>query len=58
LPPTPHARFQRAHGLWYVKHLGSTNDTWLNGRRIHVPQQLKKGDMIKIGHTVVTVVSK
>jgi pSer/pThr/pTyr-binding forkhead associated (FHA) protein len=52
-----HARFQIAHGLWYVKDLGSTNGTWLNGRRIHAAQRLKKGDKIKIGHTVVTVVS-
>jgi pSer/pThr/pTyr-binding forkhead associated (FHA) protein len=52
-----HARFQIAHGLWYVRDLGSTNGTWLNGRRIHAPQRVKKGDKIKIGHTVVTVVS-
>jgi pSer/pThr/pTyr-binding forkhead associated (FHA) protein len=52
-----HARFQLAHGFWYVKDLGSTNGTWLNGRRIHAPQRLKKGDKIQIGHTVVTVVS-
>ena len=52
-----HARFQIAHGFWYVKDLGSTNGTSLNGRRIHAPQRLKKGDKIKIGHTVMTVVS-
>ena len=52
-----HARFQIAHGLWYVQDLGSTNGTWLNGRRIHAPQRVKKGDKIKIGHTVVTVLS-
>jgi len=52
-----HVRFQIAHGFWYVKDLGSTNGTWLNGRRIHAPQRLKKGDKIKIGHTVVIVVS-
>jgi pSer/pThr/pTyr-binding forkhead associated (FHA) protein len=52
-----HARFQIAHGLWYVKDLGSTNGTWLNGRRIHAAQRLKKGDKIRIGHTVMTVVS-
>lgn len=52
-----HARFHVAHGCWYVKDLGSTNGTWLNGRRIHADQRLKKGDKIKIGHTVVTVVS-
>jgi pSer/pThr/pTyr-binding forkhead associated (FHA) protein len=52
-----HARFQIAHGLWYVKDLGSTNGTWLNGRRIHAAQRLKKGDKVKIGHTVVTIMS-
>jgi hypothetical protein len=52
-----HARFTIAHGFWFVKDLGSTNGTSLNGRRIHAPQRLKKGDKIKIGHTVVTVVS-
>jgi pSer/pThr/pTyr-binding forkhead associated (FHA) protein len=52
-----HARFTVAHGFWYVKDLGSTNGTQLNGRRIHAPQRLKKGDKIKIGHTVVMVVS-
>ena len=54
---TQHARFQAAHGLWYVEDLGSKNGTWLNGRRIHAAQRLKKGDKIKIGHTVVTVVA-
>jgi pSer/pThr/pTyr-binding forkhead associated (FHA) protein len=52
-----HARFTTAHGLWYLEDLGSTNGTWLNGRRIHASQRLKKGDKIKIGRTVVTVVS-
>jgi pSer/pThr/pTyr-binding forkhead associated (FHA) protein len=52
-----HAHFSYAHGFWFVEDLGSTNGTWLNGRRIHASQRLKKGDKIKIGHTVVTVVS-
>jgi pSer/pThr/pTyr-binding forkhead associated (FHA) protein len=54
---THHARFRTAHGLWYVEDLGSKNGTWLNGRRIHAPQLLKKGDKVKIGHTVVTVIT-
>jgi pSer/pThr/pTyr-binding forkhead associated (FHA) protein len=54
---TQHARFRAAHGLWYIEDLGSRNGTWLNGRRIHAAQRLKKGDKIKIGHTVVTVVT-
>ncbi len=52
-----HARFRAAHGLWYVEDMGSRNGTWLNGRRIHAAQLLKKGDKVKIGHTVVTVVT-
>jgi pSer/pThr/pTyr-binding forkhead associated (FHA) protein len=54
---THHARFRTAHGLWYVEDMGSKNGTWLNGRRIHAPQLLKKGDKVKIGHTVVIVVT-
>jgi pSer/pThr/pTyr-binding forkhead associated (FHA) protein len=52
-----HARFTTAHGLWYVADLGSTNGTWLNRRRIHAAQRLKKGDKIWIGHTIMTVLS-
>jgi pSer/pThr/pTyr-binding forkhead associated (FHA) protein len=52
-----HARFTTAHGLWYVEDLGSTNGTWLNRRRIHAAQRLKKGDKIWIGHTTMTVLS-
>ncbi len=52
-----HARFKSIRGLWYLEDLGSTNGTWLNGRRIRAPQLLRKGDKIKIGHTVMTVMS-
>ena len=52
-----HALFLSAHGLWYVEDNGSTNGTWLNGRRIFAAQRLKKGDKIKIGRTVIVVVS-
>jgi len=52
-----HCRFRVAHGLWLVEDLDSTNGTWLNGRRFNAAQRLKKGDKIKIGQTVITVVS-
>jgi pSer/pThr/pTyr-binding forkhead associated (FHA) protein len=52
-----HARFRLVRDLWYVEDLGSTNGTLLNGLRIHATQRLKKGDKIKIGHTVMIVVS-
>ena len=52
-----HARFQTARGLWYLEDLGSTNGTWLNGRRIFSAQRLKKGDKVKIGRTVIVIAS-
>ena len=52
-----HALFQAAHGFWYVEDLGSTNGTWLNGRRIFAAQRLKRGDKVRIGRTTVVVVS-
>ena len=52
-----HALFQLAHGYWFVQDLGSTNGTWLNNRRMYAAQRLKKGDKIKIGRTIVVVVS-
>jgi hypothetical protein len=52
-----HARFQFAHGVWFVEDLSSTNGTWLNGRRMFSAQRLKKGDKIRIGRTTIHVVS-
>jgi len=52
-----HCLFQAAHGLWYVEDLGSTNGTFVNGRRVITAQRLKKGDKVRIGHTTVIVVS-
>lgn len=52
-----HARFQFAHGSWYVEDLNSTNGTWLNGRRMFSAQRLKKNDKIRIGRTIIVVVS-
>jgi pSer/pThr/pTyr-binding forkhead associated (FHA) protein len=52
-----HALFQFAHQLWYVEDLKSTNGTFLNNRRIISAQRLKRGDKVKIGRTVITVLS-
>jgi hypothetical protein len=52
-----HARFQFAHGSWYVEDLRSTNGTYLNGRRMFSAQRLRKNDKIRIGRTVILVVS-
>ena len=53
-----HARFQFARGTWYIEDLHSTNGTYLNGKRLMFSaQRLRKGDKIKIGRTVIVVVS-
>ena len=35
--------------------LGSTNGTYLNGRRITVPTPLSKGDAVQVGKTIMEV---
>ena len=46
-----HARFEpRRDGVWVVDQ-GSTNGTFVNGKRLSGPQRLKLGDVIRIGQT-------
>ena len=52
-----HARFQFAHGSWYVEDLHSTNGTYLNGHRMFSAQRLRKNDKVRIGRTTILVVS-
>jgi pSer/pThr/pTyr-binding forkhead associated (FHA) protein len=47
-----HARFSRDEaGRTYVEDLGSTNGTWVNGRRIYGPTLVRPGDVVRIGRT-------
>ncbi len=48
-----HAKVYQAEGRYYVEDLGSTNGTYVNGRRINYPTELRGGDYIKIGRTVL-----
>lgn len=44
-----HARiFTRGHFM-YIEDMGSTNGTYLNGRRVRQPEQLKVADTVRIG---------
>jgi hypothetical protein len=36
-------------GGWVLRDLGSTNGTWLNGRRITTLERLRDGDVIEVG---------
>src|SRR5262245_20313234 len=38
-----HARLRRRSGQWEVEDLGSTNGTFVNGRRVDRPQPLRPG---------------
>jgi pSer/pThr/pTyr-binding forkhead associated (FHA) protein/S1-C subfamily serine protease len=45
-----HARVWReADGSWWLEDLGSTNGTWLGGRRIGGPERLHSGDRFTLG---------
>jgi hypothetical protein len=50
-----HARVFRREGALHVEDLGSTNGTYLNGRKVAAPLPVKRGDRVKVGATVFEV---
>lgn len=50
-----HCRLTRIPEGFLLEDLGSTNGTFLNGKRIHTGQLLKDGDQIGLGDTIVLV---
>jgi hypothetical protein len=44
-----HARIFARSGFMHVEDMGSTNGTYLNGRQLRKPEQLKPADTIRIG---------
>ena len=44
-----HARIFRRGDFMYIEDVGSTNGTFLNGRQVRRPEQLKPADTIRIG---------
>jgi pSer/pThr/pTyr-binding forkhead associated (FHA) protein len=48
-----HARLSTRNGAWVVEDLGSTNGTFLNERRLESPNEVRAGDRIRIGTTVL-----
>ena len=45
-----HAALERRSGRWYVVDLGSTNGTYINGRRVTAPAPLTRGDELRFGN--------
>jgi pSer/pThr/pTyr-binding forkhead associated (FHA) protein/S1-C subfamily serine protease len=45
-----HARLWReGDGSWWIQDLGSTNGTWLNGRKLAASERLRSGDRFSLG---------
>ena len=44
-----HARLYDRDGHVYIEDLNSTNGTYVNGARVHAQQELRQGDVIRIG---------
>ena len=47
-----HARLTRHGGLLYVEDMGSTNGTFVNGRKTVGATPLRHGDTVRIGSTI------
>ena len=46
-----HARFEpRQDGVW-IADMGSTNGTFVNGKRLDRPRKLAQGDIVRVGET-------
>ncbi|MFZ0015508.1 MAG: FHA domain-containing protein [Acidimicrobiia bacterium] len=50
-----HLRLVAQEGGMMLHDLGSTNGTYVNGRRISAPTQLRRGDTIQVGKTVMEI---
>ncbi|HUY30375.1 MAG TPA: FHA domain-containing protein [Acidimicrobiales bacterium] len=50
-----HARVFRRDGETWLEDLGSTNGTFVNGERVATPVRLRRGDRLKVGHTLLEV---
>jgi pSer/pThr/pTyr-binding forkhead associated (FHA) protein len=48
-----HARLFAKGDSYMVEDLGSTNGTYLNRRKVTAPTELRRGDQVKIGKTVL-----
>ena len=44
-----HAALRRRDGIWMLVDLGSTNGTWVNGRRVGARTPVRRGDVVQLG---------
>ena len=50
-----HMRLVSQENGMMLHDLGSTNGTYVNGRRVSAPTELKRGDTIQVGKTVMEI---
>lgn len=50
-----HFRLVAQEGGLTLHDLGSTNGTYLNGRRVSAPTELRRGDAVQVGKTVMEI---
>lgn len=50
-----HLRLTSKEGRLVVNDLGSTNGTYVNGRRVTTPVDLNRGDAVQVGKTVMEI---
>jgi hypothetical protein len=50
-----HARIFPQNGAWFVEDLGSTNGTYLEGRRLEAPVRVQPGEQVRIGQTTMVL---
>lgn len=50
-----HLRLVAQESGMMLHDLGSTNGTYVNGRRVSAPTELKRGDTIQVGKTVMEI---
>lgn len=47
--------WQTETNTYIIEDLGSAEGTYVNERRIEAPQQLRHGDVLRVGHTIIDV---
>ncbi len=52
-----HARLFRTDRALHIEDLGSTNGTFVNGKKVSAPARLKKGDRVRVGPIELEVVN-
>jgi len=48
-----HSKLSISNGHWMIEDLGSGNGTYLNGVKVDQPMQVKRGDQIRCGSTLL-----